>query len=125
MLEAVAAALEGEKTRNRRVSGGTVLPADHFVALVHVHEKRQPGIEVDGGLQLLQAGAVLLRPLVLFESNVIDLRSQQHVAVQTEVEGDTQFPEIELDEWEVVAVDEYPAGDDREIGFEIETLERR
>ena len=45
--------------------------------------------------------------------------------VQTEVEGDTQFPEIELDEWEVVAVEEYPAGDDREIGFEIETLERR
>ena len=45
--------------------------------------------------------------------------------VQTEVEGDTQFPERELDEWEVVAVEEYPAGDDREIGFEIETLERR
>ena len=45
--------------------------------------------------------------------------------VQAEVDGDTLFPEIELDEWEVVAVEEYPAGDERELGFEIETLDRR
>ena len=45
--------------------------------------------------------------------------------VQAEVDGDTLFPEIELDEWEVVAVEEYPAGDEREFGFEIETLDRR
>ena len=44
--------------------------------------------------------------------------------VQTEVRGDTTFPELDLSEWTVVAVEEYPAGDDREIGFEIETLER-
>ena len=44
--------------------------------------------------------------------------------VQAEIAGDTTFPELDLSEWDVVAVEEYPAGDEREFGFEIETLER-
>ena len=45
--------------------------------------------------------------------------------VQGEVEGDTRFPELDMDEWDVVAVEEYPAVDDREFAFDIETLDRR
>ncbi len=44
--------------------------------------------------------------------------------VQTEINGDTLFPELDMSEWDVVAVEEYPAGDEREIGFDVETLER-
>lgn len=44
--------------------------------------------------------------------------------VQAEIQGDTLFPELDMDHWEVVAVEEFPAGDDREIGFDVETLER-
>jgi dihydrofolate reductase len=44
--------------------------------------------------------------------------------VQAEVEGDTTFPELDMSQWEVVAVEEYPAYGDREFRFEIETLER-
>lgn len=44
--------------------------------------------------------------------------------VQVETEGDTLFPELDMNEWDVVAVEEYPAGDEREIGFDLETLER-
>jgi len=45
--------------------------------------------------------------------------------VQGEVEGDTRFPELDMDEWDVVAVEEYPAVGDREFAFDIETLDRR
>ena len=44
--------------------------------------------------------------------------------VQAEINGDTRFPELDMNEWEVAAVEEYPAGDEREIGFDIETLNR-
>ncbi|MDH4072115.1 MAG: type 3 dihydrofolate reductase [Gammaproteobacteria bacterium] len=44
--------------------------------------------------------------------------------LQAELEGDTTFPELDMDEWEVVAVEEYPAGDERELGFDVETMER-
>jgi dihydrofolate reductase len=45
--------------------------------------------------------------------------------VQAEVNGDTTFPELDLSEWDVSLVAEYPAGDEREFGFDIETLDRR
>ena len=44
--------------------------------------------------------------------------------VQAEVDGDTTFPELDMTEWHVAGVEEYPAGDEREFGFEIETLDR-
>ena len=44
--------------------------------------------------------------------------------LQAELEGDTTFPELDMDEWEVVAVEEYPAGNERELGFDVETMER-
>ena len=44
--------------------------------------------------------------------------------VQAEIDGDTRFPELNMNEWDVVAVEEYPAGDEREIGFDVETLDR-
>lgn len=45
--------------------------------------------------------------------------------VLVEVTGDTTFPELDLTEWSVVSVGKYPVGGEREIGFEIETLDRR
>lgn len=45
--------------------------------------------------------------------------------VQAEVDGDTRFPELDMDEWDVTAVAEYPAIGDREFAFDIETLDRR
>ena len=44
--------------------------------------------------------------------------------VQAEIDGDTRFPELDMDEWAVKSVEEYPAGDEREFGFDIETLDR-
>jgi len=44
--------------------------------------------------------------------------------VQAEIAGDTLFPELDMDQWNIEHVEEYPAGDDREFGFDIEMLER-
>ena len=44
--------------------------------------------------------------------------------IQAEIDGDTRFPELDMDEWAVKSVEEYPAGDEREFGFDIETLDR-
>jgi dihydrofolate reductase len=44
--------------------------------------------------------------------------------IQANIVGDTLFPELDMNEWDVVAVEEYPAGDEREIGFDVETLDR-
>lgn len=44
--------------------------------------------------------------------------------VQADIDGDTKFPELDMREWQVVAVEEYPAGDERDIGFDIEILDR-
>jgi dihydrofolate reductase len=44
--------------------------------------------------------------------------------VQAEITGDTRFPELDMNEWLVTSVDEYPAGDEREFGFDIEILDR-
>lgn len=44
--------------------------------------------------------------------------------VQAEVDGDTRFPELDMAEWTVTSVEEFPAGDGRALGFEIETLDR-
>lgn len=44
--------------------------------------------------------------------------------LQAEIEGDTRFPELDMEEWEVSSVEEFPAGDEREFGFDVETLDR-
>lgn len=44
--------------------------------------------------------------------------------LQAELEGDTRFPELDMEEWEVSSVEEFPAGDEREFGFDVETLDR-
>ena len=44
--------------------------------------------------------------------------------VQAEINGDTRFPELDMQEWDVTLVAEFPAGDDREIGFDLEMLDR-
>jgi dihydrofolate reductase len=44
--------------------------------------------------------------------------------VQAEINGDTRFPELDMQEWDVTLAAEFPAGDDREIGFDVETLDR-
>ncbi len=44
--------------------------------------------------------------------------------LQAELEGDTRFPELDMDQWEVSSVEEFPAGDEREFGFDVETLDR-
>jgi len=44
--------------------------------------------------------------------------------VRAETEGDTLFPELDMSDWKVISVEEFPAGDEREFGFDVETLER-
>jgi len=44
--------------------------------------------------------------------------------VHTEVDGDTFFPEIDMDEWRVTGTESFPAGDDRKLEFSFEILER-
>ena len=40
------------------------------------------------------------------------------------IEGDTRFPEIDLDDWKVMESAKYPADDEREHSFSIDVLER-
>jgi len=41
------------------------------------------------------------------------------------IDGDTTFPELDMCEWTVNTSGEYPAGDERDYGFSIATLDRR
>ena len=44
--------------------------------------------------------------------------------IDAHIEGDTRFPEIDLEDWKVMESAKYPAGDEREHGFSIDVLER-
>lgn len=44
--------------------------------------------------------------------------------VHAEPEGDAFFPELDAGDWSIVAFEEYPAGDDRPVGYSFETLTR-
>lgn len=44
--------------------------------------------------------------------------------VHAEVEGDTFFPTLDEQEWQVVTAEEFPANADREFSFSIKQLER-
>lgn len=45
--------------------------------------------------------------------------------VDADLQGDTFFPELRAEDWELIGRDEYPANDERETGFVIEELQRR
>lgn len=45
--------------------------------------------------------------------------------VHGDIEGDTFFPRLDPREWEVVASEKHPAGEERPVGFTYEALERR
>ena len=45
--------------------------------------------------------------------------------VDADLQGDTFFPELCAEDWELIGRDEYPANDERETGFVIEELQRR
>ena len=45
--------------------------------------------------------------------------------IDAEIEGDVRFPELNLEEWEVTDVEDFPAAGDREYAFRFEVLERR
>ena len=44
--------------------------------------------------------------------------------VHTIVDGDVFFPELDVNEWRIIEVEEFPADDSRPTGFTISTLER-
>lgn len=44
--------------------------------------------------------------------------------VHVDVEGDTYFPPLNRDEWRVTSSEDFPADEDREIGFTVEVLDR-
>jgi dihydrofolate reductase len=45
--------------------------------------------------------------------------------VETSVDGDTFFPELIDEEWQLVAREDFPAGESRELGFSFITLDRK
>jgi len=96
---------------------------------------RQPGFEADGCIVvdsidaaieaagnaeevMIVGGGEIYRQVLPMVDRIYMTR------VQADVEGDTRFPELDMDEWSVRSVEEYPAGDERELGFDIEILER-
>ena len=44
--------------------------------------------------------------------------------VNAEIDGDTDFPQIDRDDWKVVKSDSYPVSDEREYAFSFEVWER-
>lgn len=45
--------------------------------------------------------------------------------VHLEIDGDTGFPELNTNEWNMVSSEEFPEEEGREVGFTFLTLERR
>lgn len=45
--------------------------------------------------------------------------------LEADIQGDTRFPELDMEQWLVAGAEEYPAGGEREFGFTIEVLDRR
>ncbi len=44
--------------------------------------------------------------------------------VEREIDGDTFFPALDINEWNTLKQESYPVNEDRKIAFEIVTLER-
>lgn len=45
--------------------------------------------------------------------------------IHATLDGDTRFPALDMSEWSVTDVESFPAGEGREFGFDIQTLDRR
>ena len=45
--------------------------------------------------------------------------------VHAELDGDTRFPALDMADWSLSAAESFPAGEGREFGFDIQTLDRR
>jgi dihydrofolate reductase len=110
---------------------GRALPGRRSIVLTRQADFEAEGCEVvptidaamkaagDAGEIMIVGGGEIYRQFLPMADRIYLTR------VQAEFEGDTRFPEIDLDGWDVISVEEFPAIDDREFAFDIEVLERR
>ena len=117
--------------RSTYESIGRALPGRRSIVMT-----RQPGYEAEGCEvvssvdEALAAAGDAEEVMIIGGGEIyrlfLNVADRIHLTrVQIEVDGDTRFPELDMSEWAVALVEEFPAGDEREIGFEIETLDRR
>jgi len=109
---------------------GRPLPGRHNIVLTRQAGYVAEGCDVvDGVAEALAAAGGADEVMVIGGGEIyrqfLPLAERIYLTrVRAEVDGDTLFPELDMDEWDVEHVEEYPAGDEREFGFDIETLER-
>ena len=109
---------------------GRALPGRKSIVLTRQADFEAEGCEVVGSVEAaLEAANSAEEVMVIGGGEIYRLFLPQTdriylTRVQAEVSGDTRFPELDMNDWAVTSVEEYPAGDEREFGFDIETLDR-
>lgn len=110
---------------------GKALPGRRNVII-----SRQPGLRIEGCEVAMSPEAALSLARDAAEVMIIGgghiyraLLPQadriEMTRVHVHVDGDTFFPQLSADEWEVTSAEEHPADESRPVGFTFETVERR
>ncbi|MDH5606364.1 MAG: dihydrofolate reductase [Anaerolineae bacterium] len=122
--------IQGRKTYE---SIGRPLPGRRMVVVTRQPDFEAPGCKVvhsleealqlaenTGEIEVFIAGGASLYAEALPAADRMYLTQ-----VDCDVEGDTFFPEFDLDIWQVVKQDDYPAGEKDEYPFSRQILERK
>jgi len=109
---------------------GRALPGRRSVVLTRKPGFEAPGAEVVGSVDealavagdvdevMIIGGGEIYRQFLPMTDRVYLTR------LEAEIEGDTRFPELDMEQWQVVSAEEFPAVNDREFAFTIEVLDR-
>jgi dihydrofolate reductase len=110
---------------------GRALPGRRSIVLTRKPGFEAPGAEVVGSVDealavagdvdevMIIGGGEIYRQFLPMTDRVYLTR------LEAAIEGDTRFPELDMEQWQVVSAEEFPAVNDREFAFTIEVLDRR
>ena len=110
---------------------GRALPGRKSIVLTRRKGFEAEGCEVAGSIEEAMAAAGDVGEVMIIGGGDIyrqflPLCDRIYLTrVHAELAGDTRFPDLDMAEWTVTDVKEYPAGEGREYGFTMEVLQRR
>ena len=109
---------------------GRALPGRRSIILTRMPGFEAPGAEVVGSVDealavagdvdevMIIGGGEIYRQFLPMTDRVYLTRLEAHI------KGDTRFPELDMEQWQVISAEEFPAVNDREFAFTIEVLDR-
>lgn len=116
--------------RNTWESLGRVLPGRRHIVITRQADYSAPGIEVvhsvDAALALLEEGeeAMVIGGAQLYEQMLQHAQRLYLTRIEAEFEGDTWFPQLDLDVWQLQSSESHPADEKNPVSYRFEVYER-